>query len=209
MSDRETEALRKAVETVTPDPALSRVHPAIVRSQSGASVDIDIEEGGPAPRASGVELVSGIPGVFFRVKGNTRLRIAYDNGDPRKRIATHFDMYPPQNIPDSPFPTPEIPVEEINFCDAGDLQGAARNTDPIAAGSLTWTPTPPAGGIPTGGVLTYTPFPSADDPSPMPTVWSVVGPVVITQVSPNPGGPVSMSLLGAIRNGSSIVKIGG
>lgn len=209
MSDRETEALREAVNTVVPNPALSRVHPAVVREQSGAAVGVDIEDGGPAPRASGVELVYGIPGVFCRIRPGARLRIAYDNGDPRKRIATHFDSYPPQLIPDDPTPIPEVPVTEINFCNAEDQQNAARRQDQIAAGSLSWTPTPVVGGIPTGGVLTYTPFPSLSDPAPQPTVWSVVGPVVITQVSPNPGGPVTMSLFGAIRSGSAIVKIGG
>jgi hypothetical protein len=210
MSDREREAFRKAVETVAPDPALDRTFPAVVRGQrSDGTLDVDFEEGGPQPRASGVEPVYGLPATSCRFKADARLHVAYKAGDPRKRVATRYGSYPPVLVPDSGIELPEIPVEEINIAHASSTQGAARQGDPIAAGSITWAPTPPAAGIPTGGVLTYTAFPSADNPTPTPTVWSVVGPIVITQVSPNPGGPVSIDLAGAIRGGSAIVKIGG
>lgn len=212
MSDRERNALRIGVEAVVPDPALSRVHPAVVRGQrADGTLDVDLDEGGPAPRMSGVEPVYGLPATFCRLKTDARLHVAYKAGDPRKRIATHFPFYPPQSIGDGPVvDLPEVPVDLINICNATDNQGAARKGDDVGGGTLTWTPTPPAGGIPTGGVLAYTPFPTPQNPLPTPQTWSVVGPIVITELTPTPGNATpTITMGGAITGGSAIVKIGG
>lgn len=210
--ERVRDAMAKAVEAVTPDPALSRHHPAEIRStRADRTVDVDLADGGPMPRASGASVVYGLPAVHCVFRDGARGRLAFDNGDPRRRFFGSFDSFPPVLDPEGPIVPPNLPVDEINICGAQSNQGAARNGDEVSSGTLTWAPTPPVGGIPTGGILTYTPAPSLLNPVPIPTVLSVVGPIVITQVSPPPDvpGTVSIQLAGAISGGSSVVKIGG
>lgn len=200
MSDRERTALQKAIDANTDEPYRSRSHPATIRAEGNGTVDVDFEDGGPGPRASSVRKVYGVPGIRCELAMGTRCRVSYDNGDPRKRIACGFDE---QSA------TAPLDVASINIANANDSQGAARNGDDVGGGSLVWVQGPPGpGGIPTGGVLTYTPFPSIANPTPTPIVWAVVGPILITQLSPASATP-TMALGGAINGGSSIVKIGG
>ena len=204
MSDALRAALSSAVESVTPDHALSRCHPGTIATQDGQTVDLIIEDDGPVPNASSNRLVYGLPGVSCSIKTGERVRMQYENGDPRKPIACGFDPF----VRDNELPVQNPPVTEINFCGAASNQGAARNGDSVGGGSLVWVPTPPAGPVPTGGTLTYTAFPSLDNPTPTPIIWSVVGAIVITQISP-PSAVPTMTIGGAISGGSAIVKIGG
>ena len=204
MTDFLRDALSKAVESVTPNAALAQCHPGTIANQSGQTVDLIIEDGGPLENASGNRIVYGLPGVSCAIKNGERVRMVYENGDPRKPIACGFDPF----VRDNELPVQILPVTEINICGATSSQGAARNGDSIGGGSLLWAATPPAGPVPTGGTLTYTPFPSVDNPVPTPIVWSVVGPVVVTQISPPSPVPI-INISGAINGGSAIVKIGG
>ena len=194
MSDREREALKRAVRSVVEDDALMVAHPATIQTQSlNGNVSVVLDDGGPMPGASDVPCVYGLPGTSCKVPQGTRARVEFDNGDRRKRTFGGYDA--------------GCPVTEIVIADAPALPAkeAARNGDPIGGGSLSFIPTPPAAGIPTGGVLLYTPQPSIETPSPVPIPFlSFVGPVLITQLTPGP-----LPLGGNITGGSSVVKIGG
>jgi hypothetical protein len=204
MTDREQEAFDAAIHAVTGAAIdMSRPHPAVVREQStDGTVGVDIVEGGPLPRASGVAPVYGLPATrcTFNPSAEPQGRLEFDNGDPRKRTLGNFDSHTSGQ---------PMPVSEINIADATANQDAARRGDPAGGGSLVWVQNPPGpGGVPTGGTLTYTPFPSVSNPNPTPTVWLAVGIITITQVSP-PSATPTMTFSGAIDGGSSIVKIGG
>jgi hypothetical protein len=196
MSDRAKEAFRRAVDNVSEIDPLSVAHPATVQTQGvDGMVSVVIDEGGPMPGASDVPDVYGLPGTRCKVPQGTRGRISHDNGDPRKRTFGTYDR--------------DAPVTEINFANASINQGAARNGDSVGGGSLVWVQGPVIPpGVPSGGALTYTPFPSVANPNPTPIVWLISGPIIITQISP-PSPTPTMQLGGAIDGGSSVVKIGG
>ena len=192
MSERERNALQRAVESVAVIDALTVAHSATVQTQDiNGNVSIAIDDGGPMPGASDVPCVYGLPGTVCKVPQGTRARVSFDNGDPRKRTFGGYDA--------------GCPVDEINIAEASSTQGAARNGDSIGGGALSFVPTPPAAGVPTGGVMLYTPQPSIENPSPIPIPFlSFVGPVLITQLTPGP-----LPIGGNITGGSSVVKIGG
>lgn len=192
MSDRERDALERAVKNVVGTNPLTVPHPATVQTQSGDNVSVQIDDGGPMPGASEVPCVYGLPGVVCKVPQGARARIVFDNGDPRKRTFGGYDA--------------GCPVTEVNLASASPSQGAARNGDPIGGGLLSVVPNPPLPGpIPNGGTIFYTPQPTDETPNPTPIAWiSIVGPVQITQLTPGP-----LPIGGNITGGSSVVKIGG
>jgi hypothetical protein len=194
MSERERNALKRAVADVVDVDPLTVAHPATTQTQSSnGNVSVLIDEGGPMSGMSDVPCSYGMPGIQCKVPQGTRARVSHDNGDPRKRRFGEYDY--------------GCPVTEILMAHTTALPAkeAARNGDPCGGGSLSFIPTPPAAGIPTGGVLLYTPQPSIENPSPIPIPFlSFVGPVLITQLTPGP-----LPLGGNITGGSSVVKIGG
>jgi hypothetical protein len=209
MSDREREAFRKAVETVAPAPALDRVHPAIVRNQrDDGTLDVDFEEGGPQPRASGVEPTYGLPGVFCRFAADARLHVAYKAGDPRKRIATHYGSYPPVVNPEL-VAIPNLPVVEINLCNATDQQSAARKNDATNTGKILFMQTPVGpGGVPSTLTISYQNAAGATVPV---LTFPIPGPALMLALDPDFPDPTTavIPLAGVITGGSTIVKIGG
>jgi len=192
MSERERDALKHALSSVAEVDPMVAQHPATTQTQGAdGNVSVVFDDGGPMTGASNVPCVYGLPGAVCKVPQGTRARVEFDNGDPRKRTFGGYDA--------------GCPVTEINLADASSTQGAARNGDPCGGGSLSFVPTPPAAGIPTGGILFYTPQPSIETPSPVPIPFlSFVGPVLITQLTPGP-----LPINGNITGGSTIVKIGG
>lgn len=208
MTDREHQALDDAVNAIVgADIELSRLHPAVFRKQnSDDTVDVDLDDGGPWPRASRVEPKFGLPATRVRFAEGARMRIAHDNGDPRKRIALAYDQYPPQ-FTDAEIPDPPPPVLEINIAGANAEQKAARKTDPTSNGAIIFRQVPAGpGGVPTTLTISHRSVSGAETP-----IISVVlpGPAVI--LSPDPLEPTAaiMNLPGEITDGSSIVKIGG
>lgn len=196
MSERERDALTRAVTSVMPLPALGYQHPATVQTQSivDGNVSVSIEDGGPLPGASDVPCVYGLPGVECKMPQGTRARIEFDNGDPRRRTFGAYDA--------------GCPVTEIKIAAPNDSQKAARAGDTVLGSELTWEALPPAGMVPTGGILTLrTPQP-AGSPEIGITQWLVTGPVTITQIFPPSESP-AMKFDGIISGGSSVVKIGG
>lgn len=191
MGEREQDALRSAIESVTPIVHLSNMHPASVQTQSeDGRVSVDIEDGGPMSGASNVPDVYGLPHVRCKLSQGARGRVAFDNGDPRKRTFGTFDA--------------GTPADEINIGDAQSTQGAARIGDKCSAGRLFWVPSPPANGIPTGGTIFYQAPTSDPNAAAPPIPWLIiVGPVAGVE----PDGP--LDLVAHIHEGSSLVKIGG
>jgi hypothetical protein len=194
MGEREREAFERAVKSVTDVDPLVVSHPATTQTQAiNGNVSVQLDDGGPMLGASDVPCVYGLPGTTCKVPQGTRGRIAHDNGDPRKRRFSEYDA--------------GCPVTEIVIADSVALPAkeAARNGDPTGGGSFSFIATPPVMGIPTGGVLLYTPQPSIETPSPVPIPFlSFIGPVAITQLTPGP-----LPINGNITGGSSVVKIGG
>ena len=194
MSDRAREALKRAVGDVIEVDPLTVSHPATTQTQGAdGNVSVVFDDNGPMTGASDVPCVYGLPGTTCKIPQGTRARVEFDNGDPRKRTFGGYDA--------------GCPVTEIVIADSTALPAkeAARNGDPTGGGTLSFVPTPPALGVPTGGVLLYTPQPSIETPSPVPIPFlSFVGPVLITQLTPGP-----LPLGGNITGGSSVVKIGG
>jgi hypothetical protein len=194
MSDRERDALERAVKNVIGIEPLTVTHPATVQTQStNGDVAVQIDDGGPMPGASEVPCVYGLPGVVCKVPQGTRARLSFDNGDPRKRTFGEYDA--------------GCPVDEIVIADTPSLPAkpVSREGDSCGSGFFSFVPTPPVGPTPTGGILFYTAQPSAENPNPTPTPFlSFVGPIAITQLTPGP-----LPLGGNITGGSSVVKIGG
>lgn len=194
MSDRERNALKRAIEELTPPSALGYGHPASVQRQDlVGNVDVDLDTGGPMPGASGVVVAYGLPSTRCKLRKDTRARVCFDNGDARRRVFNSFDA--------------GTPCDEINIANATESQGAARVGDTVFCGTLSWEPTPPAGMVPTGGVLTYQS--NGSGPNEVTLIqWAIVGPIAITQIFP-PSSTPSIGLRGVINSGSLVVKIGG
>lgn len=211
MNDREREALRLGIESVTPAPALSRVHPGVVRGQrSDGTLDIDLGEGGPVSRMSGVEPVYGLPATFCRFKNDAQVYVAFKNGDPRRRIAVHYGSYPPKLVPDGPGVIPDPPVEEINIANANNNQGAARQGDGGSGGTILFVQAPVGpGGVPSTLTILYQP-PNGGAPMPI-LAFPIPGPAIMIAMNPTFPDPstAELPLSTIITEGSAIVKIGG
>lgn len=195
MSERERNALQRAVESVAVIDVLTVAHPATVQTQDiNGNVSVIIDDDGPIPGASDVPCVYGLPGTTCKVPQGTRARVEFDNGDPRKRTFGGYDA--------------GCPVTEIVITSPGarPAKPVAREGDPTGQGTLSFVPNPPLPGpIPNGGTIFYTPQPTSPDEASTPIPWlSIVGPVQITQLTPGP-----LPLGGNITGGSTIVKIGG
>jgi hypothetical protein len=164
---------------------------------------VDLDDAAPVQGASKVPVYYGIPGVQCKHKPGSRARMGFEAGDERKRYVSFFDPFPPQKSdPEAPPLEFDSPVEEITL--VGGTNGAARVDDAADAGTLTWIPSPPAGGIPTGGTLQYHP-PAQGGRYPTPVQWVVAGPIALT---PDAAAGFTIAITAVIREGSAIVKIG-
>jgi hypothetical protein len=92
------------------------LYPSRVVAQRATSIDLVPDD--PRMPACRAELRPGLPGMTITVTPGSRVLLGFENGDPRRPIATLWE--------------PGAAVTKLVFGGAGDARPIARQGDPVA-----------------------------------------------------------------------------